>query len=142
MVNAPFLAEAKGIKVVEAVRPATQDHTCLLTVVAHLPGGVRTLCGTVYDGEAHIVHLDGYHVDIIPTGSMIITQHNDAPGIVGKVGTLLGTNHVNIAGMNLGREAAGGRAVMVLLIDEPISPELLQEIRSIAGMEAAQLVTL
>ena len=142
MVNAPFLAEAKGIKVVEAVRPATQDHTCLLTVVAHLPGGTRTLCGTVYDGEAHIVHLDGYHVDIIPTGSMIITQHNDAPGIVGKVGTLLGTNHVNIAGMNLGREAAGGRAVMVLLIDEPISPELLQEIRSIAGMEAAQLVTL
>lgn len=142
MVNAPFLAEAKGIKVVEATRPATPDHACLLTVVAHLPGGDRTLCGTVYGGEAHIVHIDGYHVDIVPTGSMIITQHNDAPGIVGKVGTLLGNNHVNIAGMHLGREAAGGRAVMVLLIDEPISAELLQEIRSIAGMETAQLVTL
>jgi D-3-phosphoglycerate dehydrogenase len=142
MVNAPYLAEAKGIKVVESQREAAPDHTCLLSVRAHLPGGDRTICGTVYGGEAHIVHIDGYHVDIVPQGSMIITQHTDAPGIVGKVGTFLGENGVNIAGMNLGREAAGGRAVMVLMLDEPIAPDLMGQIRSIPNMETAQLVTL
>lgn len=142
MVNAPSIAEAKGIKVVESKRPATPDHTCLLSVRAHLPGGDRTICGTVYNGEAHIVHIDGYHVDLIPRGAIIVTQHTDAPGIVGKVGTLLGSNHINIAGMNVGRESVGGRAIMALLLDEPIAPELMQQIRGISGMEAAQLVTL
>ena len=142
MVNAPYLAQAKGIKVVEARRPATPDHACLLSVQAQLPVGSRSICGTVYGGEAHIVHIDGYHVDIVPNGSMIITQHTDAPGIVGKVGTLLGSNGVNIAGMNVGRQAAGGRAVMVLMIDEPISDDLMLQIRAIGGMETAQLVTL
>ena len=142
MVNAPSLAEAKGIKVVEARRPAVSDHTCLLSVRAHLPGGDRTICGTVYDGGAHIVHIDGYHVDIVPQGNMIVTQHTDAPGIVGKVGTLLGDKGVNIAGMNVGREAVGGRAVMVLMIDQPLSADLVGQIRAIPGMEAAQPVTL
>ncbi len=142
MVNAPSLAEARGIKVVELRRDAAPDHTCLLSVRAHLPGGDRTICGTVYGGEAHIVHIDGYHVDIVPQGSMIVTQHTDAPGIVGKVGTLLGSNGINIAGMNVGREAVGGRAVMALMIEGDVSPDLLTQIRGIGGMEAAQLVTL
>ena len=142
MVNAPTLAEAGGIKVVESRRDANPEHPCLLSVRAHLPGGDRTICGTVYGDEAHIVHIDGYHVDIVPHGPMLVTQHTDAPGIVGKVGTLLGENGVNIAGMNLGREAAGGRAIMALLIDQPTSPELTQKIRAIPGMETAQLVTL
>lgn len=143
MVNAPYLAEVRGIKVVEQHREAVSDHTCLLSVHAHLPGGSeRTICGTVYDSDAHIVHIDGYHVDILPYGSMIITQHTDKPGIIGRVGTLLGDNQINIAGMHVGREGIGRRAIMVLMVDDPVSPELLAQIRAMPGMETAQLVTL
>lgn len=141
-VNAPSLAESRGIKVLETHNPAQPNHTCPLAVRVHLPTGEHTICGTVYDGAAHIVHIDGYHVDILPSGNMIVTQHMDKPGIIGKIGTMLGEQGINIAGMNVGREATGGRAIMVLLVDDPISPELLQQICAIPGMESARLVTL
>ena len=142
LVNAPYLTEMRGIKVVEAHRDAVADHTCLLSVRAHLPGSDRTICGTVYDGEPHIVHIDGYHVDILPEGAMVITQHTDRPGIIGKIGTLFGDNHINIAGMHVGREASGGRAIMVLMVDDPVGSELIAQIKELPGMEQAQLVTL
>ncbi len=142
MVNAPYLAEIKGIKVLEQRRDPTPDHSCLLSVKAHFANGERILCGTVYDGEAHIVHIDGYHVDIVPQGHIIVTQHIDRPGIIGKVGTLLGEGGVNIAGMHVGRETIGGRAIMALLIDEPVSQELMERMRRVAGLEEARLVSL
>ncbi len=142
LVNAPVLADARGIKVTESHSKTTSDHNCLLSVRAHYPGGDRIICGTVQDGNARIVHIDGYHVDIHPLGAMIMTQHNDKPGIIGKVGTLLGENGINIAGMHVGREKVGGRAIMVLLLDETIAPSMLTNIRAIGGMEKAQLVNL
>jgi D-3-phosphoglycerate dehydrogenase / 2-oxoglutarate reductase len=142
LVNAPYLAETRGIKVVEAHREAVPDHTCLLTVHAHLPGSDRTICGIVSDGQPHIIHIDGYHVDIVPEGNMVVTQHTDRPGIIGRIGTLFGDNNINIAGMHVGREASGGRAIMVLLVDGPVAPDLIAKIKEIPGMERAQLVTL
>jgi D-3-phosphoglycerate dehydrogenase len=142
LVNAPVLAEQRGIKVIESHSRTSPEHTCLLSVRAHLPGGDRTICGTVYGQDVRIVHIDGYHVDILPFGHMIVTRHTDRPGIIGKVGTLLGDNGINIAGMHVGRESTGGRAIMVLLVDEPISAGLLEQMRAIPGMETAQLVTL
>ncbi len=142
LVNAPYLAETRGIKVVEAQRDAVPDHSCLLSVRAHLPGGDRTICGIVYSGQPHIVHIDGYHVDIVPEGNMVITQHTDRPGIIGRIGTLFGDNQINIAGMHVGREASGGRAIMVLMVDDAVSPDLIAKIKEIPGMERAQLVTL
>lgn len=142
LVNAPVLAEARGIKVTESFSKSGGELSILLTVRAHFPGGDRTLTGTVYGQELRIVTIDGYRVNIRPFGHMIVTQHTDAPGIVGKVGSLLGDNRINIAGMHVGRETAGGRAVMVLLTDESLSPTLVEQIRTIQGMEAALFVTL
>jgi D-3-phosphoglycerate dehydrogenase len=142
-VNAPTLAQRRGIQVIESHRSLADDHSCLLTVRAHTDKEEREICGTVFGrGEIRIVHIDGYRVDIDPKGSMIVTQHNDRPGIIGKVGTLLGNAGVNIAGMNVGREAAGTKALMVLLIDEPVRDALMAEIVKIDGMAAARQVQL
>ncbi len=142
LVNAPVLAEARGIKVTESHSRTSPEHSCLLSVRAHLPGGDRTICGTVYGQEARIVHIDGYHVDIPPHGRMVVTQHTDRPGIIGKVGTLLGDKGINIAGMHVGREELGKRAIMVLLVDDAIPEDVLGQMRAIPGMERTQLVTL
>lgn len=142
LVNAPMLAEARGIQVRETRTRSVPEHSCLLTVRAHMPGGDRTICGTVHGQEARIVHIDGYHVDIPPRGHMIVTQHIDQPGMIGRVGTILGDNRINIAGMHVGRETIGGRAIMVLLIDDPLQPALLAQIREIPGLEKAVQVTL
>ncbi len=81
-------------------------------------------------------------MDIRPSGPMLVTQHTDRPGIIGKVGTLLGDNGINIAGMHVGREAEGRGAVMVLKLDTIMPEPLLEQIRQIDGMETARLVQL
>jgi D-3-phosphoglycerate dehydrogenase len=111
-------------------------------VRAHFPGGDREICGAIYGSEARIVHIDGYTVDIAPFGPMIVTQHTDQPGIIGRVGTLLGEAGVNIGGMHVGREGAGKRAIMALMVDSEVSGAMLDAIRAIPGMEAAQSVNL
>ena len=120
-VNAPTLAARRNIQVIESYRAPSDDHSCLLTVRAHTDKENREICGTVIGhGEVRIVHIDGFRVDIDPVGNMIVTEHTDRPGIIGKVGTLLGDKGINIAGMNVGRESIGHGALMVLLIDEPV----------------------
>jgi D-3-phosphoglycerate dehydrogenase len=115
----------------------------MLTVRAFSGANYREVCGTVYGkDEVRIVHIDGFRVNIKPFGAMIVTEHNDRPGIIGKVGTLLGENHINIGGMHVGRAGIGQRAMMVLVIDEPVSDELVETIRTVAGMETARQVQL
>jgi D-3-phosphoglycerate dehydrogenase len=89
-----------------------------------------------------IVHVDGYEVNLIPDGDMLFTRHTDQPGMIGAVGMLLGANHVNIGGMNVGRERVGGRALMVVMVDDPVTDEMLARIRSLPGMETARVVRL
>ena len=143
MVNAPVLAAARGLKVTESQSATSAEYNEMLTVRAVFPDGQRTICGTVFGkNELRIVHIDGYHVDIAPEGTMVLTQHTDRPGIIGKVGTLLGDRGANIAGMNVGREKIGGRALMVLMVDNSINEDLMAQIRAIPGMETAQQVQL
>ena len=142
-VNAPSLASARGIKVTESRVEFTEGQSNLLTVRATTGNSVREISGTVLDrNNIRIMYIDGYRVDVRPTGAMLITAHTDRPGIIGKVGTLLGDNGINIAGMHVGRESEGQQAVMVLKLDSPLPEELLQKIVQIDGMETARQVQL
>lgn len=143
LVNAPVLASARGIQVTESHSTTHTEYTAMITVSVRTPVGQRTICGTVFGkNDIRIVHIDHYRVDIIPEGIMLLTQHVDRPGMIGRVGTLMGSNNINIAGMNLGREKVGGRALMVLMVDDPIEESVLKQIRELPGMETAQLVQL
>ena len=143
-VNAPGLAASRGIKITESRTDADEAHPCLLTVRKRGPGSDREICGTVFSPDnIRIVHIDGFRVDIRPTGPMLITQHTDQPGIIGKVGTTLGDAGVNIAGMHVGRESGeGSPAVMVLKLDAPVPDAVVAQIRQIPGMESAKQVVL
>ncbi len=143
LVNAPVLAAARGIRVTESHSTAHAEYSAMLTVRARTPVGRRTICGAVFGpNDVRIVHIDGYRVDIVPSGAMVLTQHMDRPGVIGAVGTLLGSNGVNIAGMNVGRDRVGGRALMILMIDDPIGDDLMSAIRTLPGMDSAQFVQL
>ncbi|HEV2471036.1 MAG TPA: phosphoglycerate dehydrogenase [Chthonomonadales bacterium] len=142
LVNALVRAQARGIEVTETHAHRSHGFERLLTVRAYAPDGGHTISGAISARDCRIVRIDDYLVDIPPHGHMLVTQHIDQPGIIGRVGTLLGENSINIAGMHVGREKIGGRAIMVLLIDSPLSGQLLQRIREICGIESAQLVSL
>ena len=86
--------------------------------------------------------IDGYAVDFKPEGHHIVTQHTDKPGIVGKVGTILGEADVNIAGMYLGRAGKYGHAVMALSVDGPAPESVLAQIAALDGMEVVRQIEL
>ena len=95
------------------------------------------------NGEPHVVGIDGYWVDLVPTGGyVLLSRHVDRPGIVGKVGTLLGEADVNISSMQLGRAQRGGEALMALTVDDPIPAEVLERIRAVTDVAQIRVVRL
>lgn len=140
-VNAPVIAEARGIRVTESKSPAMGEFTSLLSIDAHTDKGSREVTGTVFGrSDARIVSIDGYRVDVVPEGTMLIAPHIDKPGIIGKVGTLLGSRGINIGAMHVGREKPGSRAIMVLAVDSVIPDNVMCEIERIEGIERARQV--
>jgi D-3-phosphoglycerate dehydrogenase len=108
---------------------------------ANTASGPREFGGTVIRDEPYIVETDGYWVSFAPGGALLLTYHHDQPGIIGKVGTLLGTADVNISGMYVGRKAPREQAMMVSTLDEPVPADVLEQIRQQPGVDQAYSVT-
>jgi D-3-phosphoglycerate dehydrogenase / 2-oxoglutarate reductase len=98
--------------------------------------------GTEVNGSPRIVEADGFEIDAMPEGAMLITQHADVPGVIGKVGTILGNANVNIASMQVSRNEIGGKAIMVLTIDKPVEQATLDVLRSAAGISSVRSLTI
>ena len=136
-VNAPVIAKERGLRVGERRSSVADEYVNLMTVTAATDSGDVTVAGTVVakrDG-ARLVRAFDFDVDIAPARYMAFIHHEDRPGVIGRVGTLLGQAGVNIASMEVGRRAAGGAALMVLTVDSPIPPDVLAEIEGLAGTD-------
>jgi len=86
--------------------------------------------------------VDEFHVDAIPRGHMLVAHNVDVPGIIGKVGTILGNNKINIATMTFGRAKPGGKTLSVLNVDSAIPEKVLKEIAKAKDILDAKLVKL
>jgi D-3-phosphoglycerate dehydrogenase len=139
-VNANYFAETRGIRVTESKRAETHDYVSMLTVKA-LSGGrevvdiAAALIGK--KNEPRLVSLWRYDLDMLPADHMAFFVYPDRPGMIGKVGTILGDAGVNIGSMQVGRDEAGGKALMGVSVDTPIDAELLAKIKVEAGMTHA-----
>jgi D-3-phosphoglycerate dehydrogenase len=130
-VNAPKIAEERGIEVTEEKTRQTEDFQSLVTVTVGDGEDEIGACGTLFAGDdPRLVRLDGYRVDAIPHGQMLVVRNYDRPGVIGLIGTVLGDNDINIAGMFNGRETLGGEAMTVYNLDEPVPDEVVAEIRA------------
>lgn len=129
IVNAMHLATTRGVNIVVQKSNAAHGFTNLLTVTLKTKQEVKRLAGSLLAGIGErIVRIDEYPVDFAPEGHLLLISHNDKPGIIGRVGTLLGNNEVNIATMQVGRQVIGGSAIMVLAIDKAAPKEILGEL--------------
>lgn len=135
LVNAPLLARARGLTIVERRTPDAGAFASLVTISGTTAGGrVRTVAGTLANGEPRFVRLDGYWLDVAPAPWVLISFHTDRPGMIGRVGSLLGAADVNISAMHLGRSAPRSDAVMFLALDDPVPPETAEALRTIDGI--------
>ncbi len=141
LVNGVVLARERGIDVVTTMRSERGVYTDLVELTVKTDASARSVAGTfVRPGEPRIVRIDAYDVDAHPDGHMLIFTNEDQPGMIGKIGTLLGNYNVNIAGMQLGRLKKNDRAVAILNLDDPIPDEVMEEIRSLPNIFDANLV--
>jgi len=138
LVNAPLIAEERGIVVTEEKSLESQDYTSFTRLKVETAEGVHSAAGTVFEGrEPRIVEIDGFAVDLKPAGNMLVMFYADKPGMVGKFGTVLGNAGINIAGMDVGRKEKRGRACVALSLDDPVPPDVLEEIRASTGEDGA-----
>lgn len=142
-VNAGIEAKERGIRVVETRDASVRDYKGSLLLEAKGSLGEHKVTGALLgEDEIRITNIDGFPINVPPSGYMLLTLHRDFPGIIGKIGSILGSFNVNIASMQVGRKIVRGDAVMVLSIDDPLPDNLLDEIRKIEGIRDAYTVTL
>lgn len=146
-VNARLVAEEAGIVVRLSQDDPNPDRVPTFSFEAMLDGDDTPDHHVVVrwdHQEAGIVEVDGFGLDSPLAGDVLITHHRDQPGMIGQIGTILGRSDVNIAGMQVGRQAPqrGGAAIMVLNVDDEIPPSALAEIEAISGIETTYVVSL
>jgi D-3-phosphoglycerate dehydrogenase len=129
-VNAPYIAEQRGIRVTESKTAGEGDYQNYIRVEVETAQGRHTTVGGTVLGrrDIHIREIDQFQIDLKPEGYLLLARHHDRPGIIGTVGTMMGKAGINIAGMFVGREAVGKRAIMVLTVDSPVPEALRDEI--------------
>jgi D-3-phosphoglycerate dehydrogenase len=151
-INAPTIARRRGLRVQESKvtthpqegnRMELSPEASLITVRAEGERGEYRVVGMLRrDGGIRFTAIDGMPLDLAPTRHMLVTRHVDQPGMVGRLGMLLGAADINIAGLQLGRKDVRGEALMLMQVDEQIPAATLEEIRRMPGILAAQAVTL
>ncbi|MGI6145705.1 MAG: phosphoglycerate dehydrogenase [Clostridia bacterium] len=140
-VNAPLVAKNRGIKVQEIKSTQTEDYTNKICVTISNKKWKHTIAGAVFrKNELRILSIDKFSLDIQPTGHIMIIRHTDRPKLVGQVGMILGEEGVNIAGMQLDREEAGGDAMMILTIDHEVGEDVIEKIKMIEDVKTANYV--
>ncbi|MBE5073611.1 phosphoglycerate dehydrogenase [Erythrobacteraceae bacterium E2-1 Yellow Sea] len=136
MVNAPYLAKERGLDV-RSVRHEREGvyHTLIRVTVATSQGD-RSVAGTLFgSGAARLVEMFGIGIEAELAGNMLYIVNEDVPGFIGRIGTLLGENGINIGTFHLGRRDAGGEAVLLLSVDNPIPEDVIKQACEVQGVK-------
>lgn len=137
-VNAPQLAEANGVAFTESATSSTVDWINLISI----SGGDHQIAGTLVGlrAEPRLVQIDGHTVDVPPSAHLLVVNNDDRPGVIGRVGTILGDAGVNIADMDVGRSAGASGALMVIATSEPVSEAVAEQLRAADGVTAVAVI--
>lgn len=140
--HAPLAENGNGERLAAAAGTLSPTAS-VITVAVSGPQGEHQISGMLRrDGGMRFIAVDGLYFDMSPSRFMLVSQHKDQPGMVGRFGTLLGKGDVNIAGMHLGRYETRGEALMLMQVDEQVGADLLEELRSAMAVATVQAVTL
>lgn len=141
-INAPVLAAERGIQVTQAKGLKSADYASLLLTQATLEDGENiTISGTLLDRrEPHIVQINDYRMNFVPQGHLLIMGSYDQPGVIGRVGTLMAENGINVAIWQTGRAQPGGHTLTVLTLDEPVPEAVMAQLRALDFVRHAHQV--
>jgi D-3-phosphoglycerate dehydrogenase len=147
VVNAFLIAEERGISVTTAYSRTTTDFVPAIRTWVITENGEQSLSGTLFgyggkEKEGRITEINGFHIEAIPHGHMLVMRNRDVPGVIGRVGTILGERKINISRFHLGRHERGGEAMAVIEVDGPADEETLKSLRSLEEVLQAREIEL
>ncbi|OGI19096.1 MAG: phosphoglycerate dehydrogenase [Candidatus Melainabacteria bacterium RIFCSPHIGHO2_02_FULL_34_12] len=142
-VNAPIIAKSRGIKVIESKSFDPGDYVEELKITIKTDKAIKIISGSLLaQGIPVIVQLDSYAMSATPAEHMLLTHHQDKPGMIAQVSTILWQGNVNISSMHVGRKGPREMSVMILNLDDPILPEIVKKVSEVEGVLEAKYVRL
>ena len=142
-ISAPFEAEERGIHLVEVKESHESGHTNTVRVTITGEKGIHTVTGALgHKGEARLIGIDGYEIDAVVGGRMLVMRNEDRPGVIGKVGSLLGTRGINVSRMQVGLDESTSEALALWNIDSEVSGEALDDLRGIDAVQSVRYIVL
>ncbi len=141
-VNAKSVAKQRGIKITEGETEDSGKYDATIKATTKFDGKETTIEGIVENNVPKIISIDGYDVNLILEGLMAMIKYVDVPGTIGTIGNVLGDHKINIGEMQVGRESAGGEAVMVLKVDQEITESAISDLESIPEIEVVKSIIL
>ena len=145
-VNAFLIAEERGIAVTTSYTRGSNAASAIRTSVVS-SAGEQTASGSVFttaEGyrEGRITRINGFRIEAVPRGFMLVMHNRDVPGVIGRVGSILGDAGINISAFHLGRRERGGEAMAVIEIDAPLDERTISDLRGCDGIITAQQIEL
>lgn len=147
VVNAFLIADERGIRVTSSYQRSGGELVSAIGTIVTTGAGEQTLSGTLFahtgaHAEGRITEINGFHIEAIPKGHMLVMRNRDVPGVIGRVGTILGECGVNISRFHLGRRERGGEAMAVIETDAPLTVEVLKELHALEPVISARQIEL
>jgi D-3-phosphoglycerate dehydrogenase len=128
-VNAPIMAKERGIRITESTRAEAEDFASLIALTTRSKMEQNYIAGTLFGRkELRIVKLNDFLIEAIPEGYILLVNNYDRPGVIGNIGTALGSRNINIATMQFGRDRMGGNAISLLHLDASLPTGMVAEI--------------
>ena len=141
--NALLIAKNRGIEVAESKTTEVMDFANVIAVTVETQKGSNLIMGSLFTKtDPRIIRINNFYVDLIPKGHLVYISNKDLPGVVGDIGTILGKNNINIAGMTFGRINAGGDAITVLNIDNAPSKDVVDKLRKARNVNDVKVIEL
>jgi len=137
------IAYEQGIQMSQASGLELVDYPNLISCRVHWAGGSRTMAGVIFaGGEPRLVQYDAFRIDAKPEGYVLVLENEDVPGVMGRVGALLGRHNVNIGEWRLARNQPGGHAVSFINVDSAVPAQVLDELRREPAIAQAKVIKL
>jgi D-3-phosphoglycerate dehydrogenase len=142
MVNAPYLAKERGIEIREIRNEHEGTYHTLVRVTVATSQGDRSVAGTLFgNNQPRLVEIFGIGIEADLEGHMLYIVNEDAPGFIGRVGSLMGEHGINIGTFHLGRRAAGGEAVVLLSVDQALPADVIEAAGGLEGVKMARALS-
>jgi D-3-phosphoglycerate dehydrogenase len=144
IVNMHLVASSRGLRITEERDSACENYSSMLTVEINTTSGKVVVASSLLRGSVYLVRVNDFWFEIEPTGTyLLFTEHKDQPGMIGAVGTIMGSAGINISQMQVSRDVQrGGRAMMVICLDDPLTADAGQRMLAIPDMYKVHVVKL